>query len=117
MAQNRNKKTKSVPVKATPRLHRRVASRVTKHVAPHARRAQHWYLRRRVWQKITLWCIAIISLLLLGMYSVASWYRNKHAREPLVIGATFIPSYARYFDLNPKETIPAMIDDLGIRRC
>ncbi len=49
------------------------------------------------------------------MYSIAQWYINKHKNEPLVIGATFIPNYARYFELDPKETLSAMINDLGIR--
>lgn len=36
----------------------------------------------------------------------------KHRHEPIEMGATFIPKYARYFDLDPKETLTAMLDDL-----
>lgn len=50
------------------------------------------------------------------MYGVAQWYIARHADEPLTIGATFIPNYARYYDLDPKDTLDAMIDDLGLRR-
>lgn len=50
------------------------------------------------------------------MYGVAQWYIFKHRNEPLSIGATFIPDYARYFELDPQETMQAMITDLGIRR-
>lgn len=51
-----------------------------------------------------------------GMYGVARWYIAKHAKQPLTWGVTFIPSYAKQFDLDPQETMKAMIDDLGIRR-
>lgn len=50
------------------------------------------------------------------MYGVAQWYIWKHRNEPLRIGATFIPDYARHFELDPKETMDAMINDLGIRQ-
>lgn len=50
------------------------------------------------------------------MYGIAQWYINKYKNQPLVVGATFIPNYARYFDLDPEETMRAIIDDLGIKR-
>lgn len=50
------------------------------------------------------------------MYSTAQYYIDKHSNEPLVYGATFIPSYAQNFGLDPKQTMTAMIDDLGIKR-
>ncbi len=67
------------------------------------------------WHKLTLVVTTFIFVLTLGMYSVAQWYIGKHRSEPLVIGATFIPNYARYFELDPKETLHAMIYELGIR--
>lgn len=54
--------------------------------------------------------------ILLIMFAISQWYISSHRSQPLEIGATFIPNYARYFDLDPKETMQAMIDDLGIRR-
>lgn len=50
------------------------------------------------------------------MYGVARWYIAEHAHEPMQIGVTFIPNYARYFDLDPQQTMQAMIDELGMRR-
>lgn len=50
------------------------------------------------------------------IYSTAQYYIDKHAKEPLVFGATFIPSYAESFGLDPKETMTAMVNDLGIKR-
>jgi hypothetical protein len=105
------------------KVHHRVAKRVTltgstikAMGAPHARKAKHWYERRSLWQKVGLILAAIVILLLSSMYGVAQWYIHKHADEPLQIGATFVPSYAEYYDLDPKDTLQAMIDDLGLRR-
>ncbi len=50
------------------------------------------------------------------MYGIAQWYIMKHADEPLQFGVTFIPRYARFFDLDAKETMQAMIDELGVKR-
>lgn len=49
-------------------------------------------------------------------YGISRWYALKHADEPLQIGVTFIPSYARYFDLDPQQTMTAIIDELGVTR-
>ncbi len=57
----------------------------------------------------------IIAVLLFS-FTLSQWYRVSHSSEPLTIGATFVPGYARYFELDPKETMQAMIDDLGIKR-
>jgi len=49
-------------------------------------------------------------------YSVAQWYRFKHRNETMVFGATFIPNYAKSYGLDPKETLNAMLKDLGLRQ-
>lgn len=49
------------------------------------------------------------------MYGIAQWYIQKHANEPFRLGATFVSGYAEYFGLDPKDTLHAMFDDLGIR--
>jgi len=68
------------------------------------------------WTKLWSSIVAVIVLIVLVAFGISQWYIHKHSNEPLVIGATFIPRYARYFDLDPKETLGAMINDLGIRR-
>lgn len=69
------------------------------------------------------WLRRIISLFLAvcifltgTAYGISQWYSQKHAKEPLQIGVTFIPGYARYFGLDPKETLEAIIDELGVKR-
>lgn len=115
MASKRKKK----PVKLHHRAIRRVSligATVRQMGVPHARRAKHWYERRSFWQKFGLIAATIVIVVVGSMYGVARWYMARHADEPLTIGATFIPSYAEYYGLDAKDTMQAMIDDLGIRR-
>ena len=76
----------------------------------------NWSVRNKFWQKLGLTLLAIIIIGIGGMYGIAQWYIHKNSTEQLNVGATFIPNYARYFDLEPKETLEAIIDDLGVRR-
>ncbi len=75
-----------------------------------------WSVRNKFWQRLGLGLLISSVLIIGGMYGIAQWYINKHKSEPLNVGATFIPNYARYFDLEPKETLAATIDDLGVKR-
>lgn len=72
--------------------------------------------RRGVPQKIWLGFCAFVLLLTTTMYGIGFWYQQKHKNEPITFGSTFISSYAEGFGLDPKETMQAMIDDLGIKR-
>lgn len=57
------------------------------------------------------------ALLFVGAnYVVSYWYLKKHQDEPLTYGVTFIPRYAEFFELDPKETMDALINDLGFKR-
>ncbi len=79
-------------------------------------------LLNRVWKqrgyfgKTLLILSSLVALFIASSYGVAVWYEQKHAHIPLTFGATFVPNYARYFELDPEETMQAMIDDLGVRR-
>lgn len=75
-----------------------------------------WSVRKRFWQRLGLSLLAFIILITAGMYGVAQWYIRKHQDTPLTIGATFIPDYARYYELDPEDTMTAMITDLGLKR-
>lgn len=48
-------------------------------------------------------------------YGVAQWYIYKHRNDPLVLGTTFVPRYARYYDLEPKEVLHNIIYDLKVK--
>lgn len=80
------------------------------------------YIKSAIWSQRGWWgktvTVVALSLLLLTTtaFGIAQWYINKQASKELVIGATFVPNYARYFEVDPQETLSAMINDLGIRR-
>ncbi|MFT4532092.1 MAG: hypothetical protein ACI9T8_000100 [Candidatus Saccharimonadales bacterium] len=84
-------------------------------------RAKH-FITHNMWSSRGLFGKMMSSLLVLALlttsvaYGISYWYLNEHRSEPLVIGATFVPNYSRYFEIEPKETLQAMIDDLGIKR-
>ncbi len=59
--------------------------------------------------------MALIFLSITFMYGIARYYIAKHAHEPFRLSATFIPDYAEYFGLDAKDTLHAMLDDLGLR--
>jgi hypothetical protein len=80
------------------------------------KRGWQWFSSKRLWQQILLIITAIILLFTAQAYAVAYWYQQKHKNEPLTYGVTFIPDYARYYDLDPKETLVALRDDLGFKR-
>lgn len=67
-------------------------------------------------QKTALVFAGFFLFVLAFTYAGSLFYNLKHKNEPLQIGATFIPDYARYFGLDPKETMDALTGDLGIKR-
>lgn len=69
-----------------------------------------------MWQRVAAGLAVLLILAVIFMYSIAQWYMFVHRDTPIEIGATFIPGYARYYNLDAKETMEAMIDDLGFKR-
>jgi hypothetical protein len=70
-----------------------------------------WW-ERNLWNKIIAVFLAAVMLLVGVSYGIAQWYIHKHAGEPLRVGATFIPDYARQLGLEPEQTMDAIINDL-----
>src|SRR3990167_4215326 len=60
--------------------------------------------------------ILLISSWLTICYGVARWYVHRHANEPLIIGTTFITNYAESFGLEPKQTLKAIFEELGVKQ-
>jgi hypothetical protein len=60
--------------------------------------------------------IALVLILSGSMYGISQWYIWHNRNKPLSYGVTFIPSYARYYGLDPQTTMDAIINDLGVRR-
>lgn len=74
-----------------------------------------WSVRNKFWQKLGIGFLALVILITGTMYGISQWYINKHKNQPLEVGATFIPDYARYLEVDPQETLNAMINDLGVK--
>ena len=67
-------------------------------------------------QKIGLWFCAILILWVGVMYTTAQWYIHSNKSKPLIVGTTFTSDYAKFFGLDPRATLNAMMDELGIRQ-
>lgn len=95
------------PLKKRPkpqsRLQRSVAS-----IATHFRRV--W--RANLWNKFLI-SVSVVLLVLVGsMYGIAQWYIYSQRDVPTQLGVTFIPRYAKYLGVDPKETLQAILTDL-----
>jgi hypothetical protein len=71
--------------------------------------------KSKLWQKVLYLFVGFIIICIGAMYGVARWYIYEQRKVPLTLGVTFISSYARYFGLDPKETMQAMVDQLGVK--
>jgi hypothetical protein len=74
-----------------------------------------WW-RRSLWQRLVIVLVIIVTVVVSGSYAISYWYLARHRSEPLALGVTFIPRYAKFFGLDPEQTMQAIIDDLGVRR-
>lgn len=95
---------------------RRVASHIHTKAKPHAIKAKHWYTNRNILQKIGIWIAIVIMLFVGSMYGIARWYIWQNQDKPLHVGVTFVPRHARYFSLDPQQTMRALIDELNIKQ-
>lgn len=69
------------------------------------------YLWHRGWLRRVMFIILAIFIAFTGgMYGIAQWYIHKHAGEPIVLGASFVPDYAESFGLDPHQTLQAMLE-------
>jgi hypothetical protein len=103
-------KTKKLPKKQETSNPKEVFNRVW------AKIKSYFWAERSFFGKIFVIILAIVFFFSSVAFGISQYYVLKHRNQPLVFGATFVPNYARYFELDPKETLQAMIDDLGIRR-
>ncbi len=75
----------------------------------------HKWWNNKLWHRAMVGLCLLIALVLGGMYSIAQWYIYRHNDQPLQVGTTFIPDYARRLGVDPMETMDAIIYDLGVR--
>ncbi|CAN5665181.1 hypothetical protein BH23PAT2_BH23PAT2_00520 [soil metagenome] len=93
-----------------------------RHKSTHATKALSHVTWLRGWfhktalRRVTAWLLAVLFVLTLLMYIIGQWYIYSNRNQPIELGATFIPGYARFYGLDPQETLEATIDDLGFER-
>jgi glycosyl hydrolase family 42 (putative beta-galactosidase) len=92
----------------------RVKDREVLSLAAHLLAFKRWWVRH--WKKLAIGLAAFVLLFTATMYGIARWYIHEQSKKPLKYGVTFIPAYAERLNLDPKETMRAMIDDLGVRQ-
>jgi hypothetical protein len=80
------------------------------------RKMTRYWSQGRWWRKATILLVGILVAYVSFMYVTAQIYIASRANQPLRYGVTFIAPYARHFDLDPKDTLQAMIDELGIKQ-
>lgn len=99
---------------------KRKPKRKVAHLGAQVHQVMDWlglgWPKTRFFRNLVFGILIIILGATASMYAIAQYYIAKHANEPVVIGATFSPSYARSFGLDPQETMDAVIHDLGIKR-
>lgn len=71
--------------------------------------------KKGIGQRIAVSVVALVIAFTGVSYGVAQWYAANQSSKPLIYGATFSPYYAEYFGLDPKQTLSAVINDLGIK--
>jgi hypothetical protein len=72
-------------------------------------------LPANIWLRRILLCLLALVLIVTGsMYGIAQWYIASNRSQPLVMGASFIPSYASYLGVDPQKTLDAMLG-IGIK--
>lgn len=74
------------------------------------------YWHQNWWHKIFVSLAILLLLIVAGAYGVSRWYMWSNRNVPYEMGVTFIPDYARSLKVDPKETMDALIDDMGVRR-
>lgn len=65
-------------------------------------------------RRIVLSLIALILISVGAMYGIAQWYINSQQDKPYTMGVSFIPDYANYLGIEPKETMGALLG-IGVR--
>ncbi|HUC95570.1 MAG TPA: hypothetical protein VMR76_01255 [Candidatus Saccharimonadia bacterium] len=74
----------------------------------------HWFVKDTLHKIYSV--ILIVLLLALGtMYGIARWYIYTQRNVPYNLGVTFVPDYASSLDLNPNDTLQAILSQLQIR--
>jgi len=73
-----------------------------------------WYWQIGIWQKFVVIFLIFIFVVGLIIYSFGEYYIYNQSNQPITLGVSFIPDYASYLGLNPKQTMKALLN-IGVR--
>lgn len=76
---------------------------------------KHWWSKNWLTKLVTVLIVTII-VLLASLYGVARWYTASNASQPIGMGVSFVPDYARALGVDAEKTMDALIDDVGVRQ-
>jgi len=73
------------------------------------------YWRKNFWHKLVVIITCLLVITIGGMYGIARWYIAQNSSKPYILGTSFIPAYAESLGLDPKQTMDALIKDVGVK--
>lgn len=71
--------------------------------------------KRPIFRRLVIILVTALFLWVGSMYGIAQWYFWSNRNQPTVMGATFIADYADHLGVDPKDTLHAVIYDLGVK--
>lgn len=67
---------------------------------------------KNIFNKLWMSLLLIAVLLVSSMYGIAQWYIYTQRDVPMRVGVTFISKYAKTLNVDPEETLEAILTDL-----
>lgn len=86
-----------------------------KKITKHVWRAYLRFWHRNAWSKIRVIAVCTFLVVLGGMYGIAQWYIFSTRHQKDILGVSFVPAYAESLGLDAKQTMDALINDVGVR--
>lgn len=72
------------------------------------------YWRSSWLHKLIIITLAFVLMSVAAMYGIARWYIHTSANQPLTLGVSFIPDYARSLGVDPQEAMDELLD-IGVK--
>lgn len=70
--------------------------------------------RANITQRVGLALLALLLITTGTMYGISRWYMHSVQSKPYTLGTSFIPDYAKYLGVDPKDTMDALLG-IGVK--
>jgi hypothetical protein len=74
--------------------------------------ARYW--RKNAWHKVVTVFFVVLTVLVVFIFGIGTWYRYSQRNVPLQMGVSFIPDYAESLGVNPQQNMQALLN-IGVR--